>query len=161
MLQLNHADSWDPPPCIIGAKKTHCCESTEQCSKHHTGSRTSQFRTRPIIVCYAVQCLHEVFFYARHIVEGGNPAASCLLCTRRHDQNRAYSRFIVFLLLLFSPQVRKTELDRELSRWLRTLALIRRKDGDVVDTSQVFHKHACLPIYVWKPTITMENDMPI
>lgn len=36
-----------------------------------------------------------------------------------------------------SEQVRKAELEKDVKRWMRTLALIRRKDGDVVDTSQV------------------------
>eukprot|EP00752_Nemacystus_decipiens_P017735 g15902.t1 len=35
-----------------------------------------------------------------------------------------------------STEVRKAELEREMRKWKRTLALIRRKDGDVVDTSQ-------------------------
>lgn len=33
--------------------------------------------------------------------------------------------------------MRKAELEREMRKWKRTLALIRRKDGDVVDISQV------------------------
>eukprot|EP00903_Cladosiphon_okamuranus_P017020 g15687.t1 len=36
-----------------------------------------------------------------------------------------------------STEVRKAELEREMRKWKRNLALIRRKDGDVVDTSQV------------------------
>ncbi|CAM9788396.1 unnamed protein product, partial [Ectocarpus fasciculatus] len=35
-----------------------------------------------------------------------------------------------------STEVRQAELEREIRRWKRTLALIRRKDGDVVNTSQ-------------------------
>lgn len=39
------------------------------------------------------------------------------------------------------PQVRKAELEKELRRWTRTLTLIRKKDGDVVNTSQVNDCH--------------------
>ncbi|CAM9868643.1 unnamed protein product, partial [Ectocarpus sp. 6 AP-2014] len=35
-----------------------------------------------------------------------------------------------------STEVRQAELEREIRRWKRTLALIRRKDGEVVNTSQ-------------------------
>lgn len=64
----------------------------------------------------------------------------------------ATNRTMRFISFVFVPQVRKMELDRELSRWLRTLALIRRKDGDVVDTSQVPIFSTFLP--PWKPTMS-------
>lgn len=34
-------------------------------------------------------------------------------------------------------QMRKAELDVEMRRWVRKLALIRRKDTDIVDTTKV------------------------
>ena len=54
---------------------------------------------------------------------------------------------LLWFVLFPRWQVRKAELEREMRKWKRTLALIRRKDGDVVDTSQVFVRQGLFAVY--------------
>lgn len=69
--------------------------------------------------------------FRRRVGQGFDTSRGSIFFTAR----KSYSQTAVALYC--SRQVRQAELEREIRRWKRTLALIRRKDGDVVDTSQV------------------------